>query len=261
MATQITFDKNWLDQLLAKPGQVLRGNLGGQDYTAALVIPDYRNRLNQHYRNILPASLEQVCVQTGLHQPFQHFGVKIKFETAQEVQLYQNNTIEKGLCELIKQVGLVVLQNVYHNQTIRNEGHRNRFPHLQFHIDRSANQETRYSLYTRDPLDEEQRHPRTASTLFIPNITAYLQGIKEGKLHWGIDKGQTNSSQLFADEISEDLLGDIILEQKWNLPEGTGEIAMIDNADVLHASYYRDAERTGYKIGVRYLAGLPWKAA
>lgn len=52
------------------------------------------------------------------------------------------------------------------------------------------------------------------------------------------------------------IIGHVVFEQTWIEPEGTGEIAIIDNATVLHASYYRNASVLGYPIGVRYLAGL-----
>lgn len=49
-------------------------------------------------------------------------------------------------------------------------------------------------------------------------------------------------------------LGKLILEQPWNLAEGTGEICLQDNRQLLHASYDRNASQNGYRIGVRYLA-------
>ena len=51
------------------------------------------------------------------------------------------------------------------------------------------------------------------------------------------------------------IIDNVVLEQRWDEPEGVGEIAMIDNATMLHASYYRDISELGYRIGVRYLAG------
>ena len=37
---------------------------------------------------------------------------------------------------------------------------------------------------------------------------------------------------LFEKEDMEDIFGNIVLRQPWNEPEGTGEIAIIDNATV-----------------------------
>jgi alpha-ketoglutarate-dependent taurine dioxygenase len=49
------------------------------------------------------------------------------------------------------------------------------------------------------------------------------------------------------------LLGEIIFEQPWNEPAGVGEIALIDNRTVLHATYHKDGSTRGYPIGARYL--------
>lgn len=43
----------------------------------------------------------------------------------------------------------------------------------------------------------------------------------------------------------------MVLEQRWDEPEGIGEIATM-----LHASYYCNLNALGYRIGVRYLAGI-----
>ena len=49
------------------------------------------------------------------------------------------------------------------------------------------------------------------------------------------------------------IFGNLVLDQPWTEPEGTGEIAVIDNRTVLHAVYHRDIKTTGYPIGARYL--------
>jgi hypothetical protein len=53
--------------------------------------------------------------------------------------------------------------------------------------------------------------------------------------------------------LIKDYLGILILEQPWDRAEGTGEIRLQDNRQLMHASYYRNASRDGYRIGVRYL--------
>ena len=58
---------------------------------------------------------------------------------------------------------------------------------------------------------------------------------------------------LFSGITAADLFGRIILEQPWDAPDGTGEIAVIDNRTVLHATYHKDGETRGYPIGARYL--------
>ena len=49
------------------------------------------------------------------------------------------------------------------------------------------------------------------------------------------------------------LVGEIMVEQPWQAPEGTGEITILDNRTVLHASYYERHQDKGYPIAVRYL--------
>jgi hypothetical protein len=44
-----------------------------------------------------------------------------------------------------------------------------------------------------------------------------------------------------------------MVELGWRAPEGVGEISLIDNRTVLHASYYARPELEGYPISVRYL--------
>jgi hypothetical protein len=48
-------------------------------------------------------------------------------------------------------------------------------------------------------------------------------------------------------------MGQVLLELGWRAPAGTGEIALLDNRTVLHASYYPRAQQKGYPIAVRYL--------
>lgn len=248
------FNSNWLKNLINRPQQAIQGNYSGHNYTARLVIPGYAELINEHYRDITKGNLAGLCQQAEIPFNFTHFGVEIKFEKAAELTLHDHELkMENGLHQLIEIVGAVVLKNAYMPGTFRNMGHRNRFPHLNFHVDRSVNQPTHYSMYTRDPFDAEQQHPRTSSTLFLPNIVAHLQGIREGLINPHSDKGTKGTYTLFAKEPVNDYMQKIILEHRWEEPTGVGEISMLDNITVLHASYYRDASQSGYKIGVRYL--------
>jgi len=257
MATHVLFNTQWLGKLLADPMRSVRGVLDDMPYTANLMIAHYHKNIGEHYSSIIQGSLDQECQRVHMPRCFEHFGVSIQFEKPMEVNLYNDKlVIHSGLCELISQVGIVTLKNVYLASAVRSYGHRNRFPHLQFHIDRGANQSERYSMYTRDPFCEEQKFPRTASTLFVPNCVAHLQELKEGTVRRDEGSRVITSTRLFENEDVSEISGKVILEQRWDQPEGVGEIAMIDNATVLHASYYRDALRSGYRIGVRYLGGL-----
>jgi len=56
---------------------------------------------------------------------------------------------------------------------------RNIFPDLNFHVDRGGQQESLYSLFTRDPFNETQKEPRTSSTVTIANVAGYLQRLRE----------------------------------------------------------------------------------
>jgi len=249
------FNRNWLASLINRPVDTITGDYCGKKYTAKLIITDYAAHISAHYSDIIKGDLFGFCAQSEVPFNFVHFGVVIEFTDAAELILHDDeSTLDDGLRELIGAVGAVIIKNAYMTDKLRKIGHRNRFPHLNFHIDRTANQPTHYSMYARDPFDEEQQHPRTSSTLFIPNIVGHLQGIREGLVDPLNDKGVRSTYRLFEKSPVSDLINDLIIEHRWDEPHGVGEISMLDNITLLHSSYYRDASETGYKIGVRYLA-------
>lgn len=257
MTLSIPFDLHWLARLEHAPDTVLCDSAQGQAYSAKIAIPRLRQNIERHFANVIQGSLEQECRVAEIEFGFEHFGVVIRFDQPTEVQLYNDEmTIHRSLCDIIAKVGPVIFKNAYLTSAVRSYGHRNRFPHLQFHIDRNSRQTTRYSMYTRDPFDDEQRFPRTASTLFAANIVGHLQGIKDGSVTRHEHTGTRASAPLFESENMATVINQVILEQRWDEPEGTGEIAVIDNATLLHASYYRNLNTLGYRIGVRYLAGI-----
>lgn len=256
MAFSIPFNINWLEKLIRNPGHQITDSIGNNRYTAKLAIPNYRRNIERHFKDIIEQSLQHECKTKNIPFNFEHFGVEINFHSSIEISAYDSDLVlHHGLCEIMEKIGPIILRNVHLEPDLRNEGHRNRFPNLQFHIDRSIKQTTRYSFYTRDPFDEEQKKPRTASTLFIANISAYLQAVKQDPNIKLKQDGPLTSKLLFENEDIEKISGNVLLRQPWNEPEGTGEIVMIDNATVLHASFYHDIQKTGYKIGVRYLSG------
>ena len=249
------FNANWLKTLLNQPHREVTGRYNGTEYVARLVIPDYAARINEHYRDITKGNLANICQQARIPFNFSHFGVELHFQESIELTLHDDElNLAPGLHELIAGVGAVIIKNAYMPDKLRKVGHRNRFPHLNFHVDRTANQPTHYSMYARDPFDEEQRYPRTSSTLFFPNIVGHLQGIKEGLVNPETDQGVRGTYTLFTKEPVSELMQDIIIEHRWDEPEGVGEISTLDNLTLLHASYYRNHHEVGYKIGVRYLA-------
>jgi len=248
------FTRQWLTRLLQNPGATIQGMLNQHPYEACIAIPNYKQRVVEHYKSLLPTGLDSFCQQANIPCEFQHFGIIINFKQPIEIILHDDDMdLDEGLRFLMAEIGPVTLKNAYLNIKHRGYGHRNRFPHLNFHVDRTANQPTHYSMYTRDPTDPEQILPRTASTLFTANIIGHLQGLKEGIIQPGTT-GIKGTYTVFTKENMEDVFGDLIMEQRWDEPKGTGEIAMLDNLTCLHASYYRDQQLKGYRIGVRYLS-------
>lgn len=232
-----------------------QGIFGTSQYTAKIILPNYRERLTKYYAMVLTGDLFAYSQRVNIPFTFSHYGVIIDFDEPTELVLHDDDMVlNNGLREIIAQVGPVIIRNAYLTAKYRDRGHRNRFAHLNFHVDRSENQPTHYSMYTRDPFDDEQKHPRTASTLFIPSILGSLQGIKEGLFKESPGMGVRGTYTLFTDENMSEILGNVVIEQSWDRPEGIGEIAMLDNCTALHASYYRDVSQKAYKIGVRYLA-------
>lgn len=249
------FNDHWLNNLLAKPDQSYRATFNNQPYSAHIAIPHYRQRLLSHYSDIVHGDLAGFCQRTEVPPlEFEHYGLIIQFDNATMLTLHDNSMeLENSLKEWMKKVGAIIFKNVYMDLEFRHQGHRNRFPQLNFHIDRSSSQPTHYSMYSRDPFDAEQKFPRTSSTLFIPSLTGHLQAIKEQQININ-DKGLRNTYTLFTQENISELSNNIILEHSWNEPQGTGELSMLDNNTALHSSYYPNPTKKGYKIGVRYLS-------
>lgn len=257
MFSMSRFDLSLLHKLDQSPDKTIRGSLYGKTVTVSYIIPHIQANIQEHYREQVQGSLASFAQAVGAPISYRHFGLCVSFDEPTELRLHTPQPeleMDAGLRQLIDTVGPLVIKNAYIEDATREPSHRNRFPQLNFHIDRSSEQGTVYSMYTRDPFDEEQRYPRTSSTLFIPNIVAYLQGVKEGIVDPHAEKGARTAAVLFAEEDVRSLIGKIIVEHRWDEPEGVGEISSIDNRTVLHASYYRDPLVKGYRIGVRYLA-------
>ena len=245
---------NDLAQLYANPHGVVIGAYAGKSYKLKIVIPDYAKRVADYYQDILTSSLQDLSQQAEIPFTFQHFGLLCEFVDAVELNLHDDDmNLDGNIKSVVDKIGPVLIKNAFLSSQQRSIGHRNRFPHLSFHVDRSPNQPTPYSMFTRDPFDEEQVEPRTASTLFVANLVAYLQLLKEKQCDAGSEKGTRTLYNIFSQTHMTDVLGNIVLEQAWNEPRGTGEICIQDNRTVQHASYYRDAARKGYRIGVRYV--------
>lgn len=218
------------------------GRLNGAAYQARVAIPDYCARLRRHYG---PDTLSALKTMN-----FQHFGFEIEFNTPVELSVHDDvRRLDGGLRTLVGRYGPVVIRNARMPAQARRSDQRNIFKSLDFHIDRGKNQEDHFSMFWRDPDDPEQCKPRNSSTLILPYQAAYAQAIKEGQGGGEFKPGYT----LFKDEDVAPLTNEILFELPWRAPETVGEIAVLDNLEVLHASYYRRPEDRGYPISVRYL--------
>jgi len=226
-----------------------------QPYDISTIIDGYSDKIIQHYQPSLSKRVTEICSDANIPYAlsFREFGLNIHFKKACELSLHnQAMELEGILKELLGTYGVIRFKNAYLNTSIRELYHRNNFQHLNFHRDRGDSHENKYSFYTRDPFDEIQQHPRTASTLFIDNAVAYLQANVEGKLTLD-EQGRRGHYNIFdCDGKEKELFNGIILEQPWDEPQGVGEICIINNNSVLHSSYKHTSD-PGYRIGARYL--------
>ena len=270
------FDARIFDPLLRDPEREVRASFAGIPFAARVISPRYGERIARHYRAVARDGLAAACAAAGV--PFDRdgsgdrFGLAIRFERPAEIAVHDAAmTLDPSVRALVGRFGPVVFHNAYVTHAVRESFHRNIFPHLRFHVDRGPTMPNQYSCFTRDPFDAEQRHPRASSTLFIANIVARLElarakaesiaggggaggagagGAGEGDAP---ERGMRPSYDLFHGVFLRPLLGDIVLEQPWSEPEGTGEIAVVDNRTALHATYHKDGTTKGYRIGARYL--------
>lgn len=237
-AINFEFNQNLISKLELKPNIPIFNNLFGHDFKAKIVIPDHNKTIQQFYRAQLKHNIDFYNHALNFPPLFSHLGLCITFDKATKIHIHNMDMrLTDTAKALIKKYGAIILKNVYLDSEMRDMGHRNRFPQLNFHIDRNPKQDTHYSLYTRNPFDEEQRFPRTSSTLFIPYLVAYLQGLKEGNDKVADKDGLITSSVLYEAIAIPELLNSVILPHSWNEPEGIGEISIIDNSNLLHASW------------------------
>ncbi len=231
-----------LAALRRDPHTPVEGRLNGTAYSARIAIPDYGACIERHYGR-RPGAL-------AMDFPFRHFGLSIVFEKPVELAVHDEaRRLDDGLRALLDGFGPVTLGNAYLPERARASGQRNVFQSLSFHVDRGRTQDDNISLFWRDPFDPVQRRPRSSSTLVLANAAAYLQAVEEGH-------GEHRFKllyQLFEDRDIDPLIGEVMVEFGWRAPEGVGEIALVDNLTVLHASYYARPKNKGYPIAVRYL--------
>lgn len=252
------WDEAWVDfaaelsVLDTSPVSQARGSLFGVGFEAVAGIRDYARNIEAFYDTIPPGGLEYLCQHAGIPFAFRHFGLIVSFRSPARLAVYDHERrLAPAVKGLIRRFGPVILENAVSATPDTIDPQRNIFPHLDFHVDRGRNQPNQYSLYSRDPEDPDQRHPRGTSTLFVANIVGHLQAIREG----AIGNDETGSKALYKifqkAGAAEKALGKVILNHSWSAPEGVGELVVIDNRTVLHASYHRP--RKGWSIGTRYL--------
>lgn len=243
-----------ISALIQSPNHSINCQIANKNATLSIAISHYTEQLADYYgTNIFP-DITKVCQRSGIDYHTQHFGLQIAFERPTELDLHDHTLNLLGdLKTLINNFEVVTITNAYVNQQFKDIGHRNRFPHLKFHRDRNASQPTPYSLYTRDPRCKEQYQPRISSTLFISNLVAYLQCMKERDYQQIQQQGPQSHYDIFYQTDINEIINKVVLEHRWDMPQGTGEIAILDNRTTLHASYLRDKINHGYRIGVRYL--------
>lgn len=138
----------FVQQLVQHPHQALAGNIGNTNFIVSFVIPDYAKQVQQYYSDLLPDGLKACADRSGIPFYFNQFGLEIKFESATELDLHDADmNLDPGVRKLADQYGPVIFKNAYLSSDKRSMGHRNRFPHLSFHVDRSPMQPTPYSIF------------------------------------------------------------------------------------------------------------------
>jgi len=241
-----------LMNLLKTPHSKIRGGFNGSSYEASIAIPNYANLITKHYADIIGTSLKIFCQRVEIPFELSHFGLVVKFKHQVQLKLHdENRNLDNELREITQIFGPVLLKNVLLNECNQDHQHKAIFENLNFHKDRGHSLPLQYSLYYRSPTDPEQALPRTSSTLFIANIVAYLQNLKEKGKHKNELQRHYKFSEWTKEMVSEAIQNDLVLEQPWDEPENTGEVVIIYNRNVFHASHYRI--KRGYHINVRYL--------
>ena len=258
MSVPFDFPPDLIDALHRAPDRTHAGRMAGEPFSARVSIPDYSERIADHYgaphHRSSHIALHELTERTGLPVGFRHFGVVVEFESAPVFDLHDS---EARLCEsakaLIDRFGVVAVRNARLRTHAAVPQQSNKFEDLNFHLDRTSAQPTQYSLYIRDPANPGQGEPRQSSTLFVCNLVAHLQHVAESGAEMQAPDPLPFRHYLFRKDV-EAHLGGLILDQRWDAPSGVPEFAMINNRTVRHASYYRGRHEPGWPLAVRYLA-------
>ena len=209
-------------------------------YDSQIQIQDYQSNIRRHYG----AEADSL----NGHSTFRHFGLKIAFHNPTEIGLMSDGKkLLPEVKQLLQQFGALTLINAILPETDRQNSQSNIFPNLKFHYDRTVSQENYFSMFYRDPFREDHQPPRTSSTLIMSNQVVELEARREEQWNGSLQPWY----DLFQESDPGQMIGKTLLEQRWDAPAGTGELTIVDNSAVMHASYYRQSK--GYPIAVRYL--------
>lgn len=239
-----------LSILSSSPTEECAITLFGSAAQAKIAIPYYRQKVTDHYRSACQDKYPAIAAIADKELDFEHFGLIISFDQQTVVPICdQDKHLEETLRHALKHFGPVFIRNGVVDELEDDFLQKNMFPGLSFHVDRGSHMENQISFFTRDPRDPEQSKPRITSTLFMSRrATCYQSGFEGKEID---DFARCSNVFLYENGSVEDSLGEVVLEQSWRADEGVGEIGLIDNKTVYHASYHR-GER-GYAIGTRYL--------
>jgi hypothetical protein len=242
--------ENTLAALATSPTEKHRFHLFGKTLSAQIAIPYHNQKVTEYYRQACGANYPSISALADKEIEFAHFGLILAFEEQTVIPVCdEERHLEENLRQAVQQFGPVFIRNGIVDNLGEDFLQKNMFPGLSFHVDRGSHMENQISLFTRDPRDPDQAKPRLTSTLFMSRRATCYQAALEGK---DVEDFQRCSNVfLFDDNSVEGKLGEVVLEQSWRAAEGVGEIGIIDNKAVFHASYHR-GER-GYAIGTRYL--------
>jgi len=255
MSVVIELSDAQLDCLNQRPSEPVAGSLQGAAFRTWIAIPHYLNNIRKRYAPTLgDLSLEALNDKLEASPLYNNFGLVVEFVAPTTVQVHDEaHVLDPRLGALMQRFGPLILRNAALHSDLREHVHKNIFPSLRFHTDRGRNQKNQISLFTRAPDDAEQIEPRTSSTLFVANVVAVLEQHRQ-------DGGDARAAprlrpnyDLFEGTPLREAIGDTVLEQPWKAPHGVGEICLIDNRCVLHASYHHDIAGRGWRIGARYL--------
>lgn len=248
------FDTDSFQPLLTDPSVEVEGTINGVRFGAGIAIKDYAGHITRHFSDRMLGDLSTTCAQAAVSFGLKQFGLVVTFSNPIELNVHgEDMVVDDSIRTLVDRFGPVIMRNARMTISVRDRFHRNIFPHLRFHVDRGSNMPNQYSCFTRDPSVPDQRAPRASSTLFIANIVAWLESARNSDGAERSSTGVRPSYDLFGGTKLAPLLGNIILEQPWSAAEGTGEICIIDNRTVLHATWHKDGSTAGYPIGARYL--------